>query len=59
MLTFNKQTLKSNTIPSCIFQGRGSLLIFFVSVLTFMTLVGGFSPLLEEMKVNILSFIAR
>nr|XP_007159124.1 hypothetical protein PHAVU_002G210700g [Phaseolus vulgaris]ESW31118.1 hypothetical protein PHAVU_002G210700g [Phaseolus vulgaris] len=32
-------------------QGRGSLLIFFVSVLTFMTLVGGFSPLLEEMKV--------
>ncbi|TKY59478.1 ABC transporter G family member 11 [Spatholobus suberectus] len=32
-------------------QGRGSLLIFFISVLTFMTLVGGFSPLLEEMKV--------
>ncbi|KAH1215466.1 ABC transporter G family member 11 [Glycine max] len=32
-------------------QGRGSLFIFFVSVLTFMTLVGGFSPLLEEIKV--------
>ncbi|KEH31211.1 white-brown-complex ABC transporter family protein [Medicago truncatula] len=32
-------------------QGRGSLLTFLVSVLTFMTLVGGFSPLLEEMKV--------
>ncbi|XP_061355519.1 uncharacterized protein LOC133300048 [Gastrolobium bilobum] len=32
-------------------QGRGSLLTFFISVLTFMNLVGGFSPLLEEMKV--------
>ncbi|CAI8617927.1 unnamed protein product [Vicia faba] len=32
-------------------QGRGSLLTFLISVLTFMTLVGGFSPLLEEMKV--------
>ncbi|KAL2343815.1 hypothetical protein Fmac_005100 [Flemingia macrophylla] len=32
-------------------EGRGSLLIFFISVLSFMTLVGGFSPLLEEMKV--------
>ncbi|CAJ1936090.1 unnamed protein product [Sphenostylis stenocarpa] len=32
-------------------QARGSLLIFLVSVLTFMTLVGGFSPLLEDMKV--------
>ncbi|KAK7363113.1 hypothetical protein VNO77_05243 [Canavalia gladiata] len=32
-------------------QGRGSLLTFFISVLSFMTLVGGFSPLLEEMKV--------
>ncbi|RDX90812.1 ABC transporter G family member 11, partial [Mucuna pruriens] len=31
--------------------GRGSLLIFFVSVLSFMTLVAGFSPLLEEIKV--------
>lgn len=37
-------------------QARGSLLTFLVSVLTFMTLVGGFSPLLEEMKVNFLSF---
>ncbi|KAK7319446.1 hypothetical protein RJT34_04167 [Clitoria ternatea] len=32
-------------------QGRGSLLTFFISVLTFMNLVGGFSPLLEEIKV--------
>lgn len=32
-------------------QVRGSLLSFFMSVLTFMTLVGGFSPLIEEMKV--------
>ncbi|KAK7252301.1 hypothetical protein RIF29_36147 [Crotalaria pallida] len=32
-------------------QGRGSLLTFFMSFLTFMTLVAGFSPLLEEMKV--------
>ncbi|RDX69280.1 ABC transporter G family member 11, partial [Mucuna pruriens] len=32
-------------------QERGSLLCFFVSVLTFLTLVGGFTPLIEEMKV--------
>ncbi|KAG2409964.1 ABC transporter G family member 11 [Vigna angularis] len=32
-------------------QERGSLLCFYVSVLCFMTLVGGFSPLIEEMKV--------
>ncbi|CAJ1936086.1 unnamed protein product [Sphenostylis stenocarpa] len=32
-------------------QERGSLLCFFVSVLNFMTLIGGFSPLMEEMKV--------
>nr|KYP61160.1 ABC transporter G family member 11 [Cajanus cajan] len=32
-------------------EARGSLLIFFISVLSFMTLVAGFSPLLEEMKV--------
>ncbi|KAK7400338.1 hypothetical protein VNO78_11544 [Psophocarpus tetragonolobus] len=32
-------------------QEKGSLLCFFISVLSFMTLVGGFSPLIEEMKV--------
>ncbi|KAI9121037.1 hypothetical protein K1719_008070 [Acacia pycnantha] len=32
-------------------QARGSLLTFFVSVLTFITLIGGFPPYLEEMKV--------
>ncbi|KAK4271295.1 hypothetical protein QN277_020006 [Acacia crassicarpa] len=32
-------------------QARGSLLTFFVSVLTFITLIGGFPPFLEEMKV--------
>lgn len=37
-------------------QERGSLLTFLISVLTFMTLVGGFSPLLEEMKVEFLPF---
>ncbi|WJX52524.1 hypothetical protein P8452_38628 [Trifolium repens] len=30
---------------------RGSLLSFFISLVSFMTLVGGFSPLIEEMKV--------
>ncbi|KAF7803749.1 ABC transporter G family member 11 [Senna tora] len=32
-------------------QARGSLLTFFISVLTFITLIGGFPPFLEEMKV--------
>ncbi|GAU46848.1 hypothetical protein TSUD_83550 [Trifolium subterraneum] len=32
-------------------QVRGSLLSFFISLVSFMTLVGGFSPLIEEMKV--------
>ncbi|XP_058731423.1 ABC transporter G family member 1-like isoform X2 [Vicia villosa] len=32
-------------------QVRGSLLSFLMSVLTFMTLIGGFPPLIEEMKV--------
>ncbi|MED6211665.1 hypothetical protein PIB30_075941 [Stylosanthes scabra] len=32
-------------------QGRGSMLGFTISVLAFMTLVGGLSPLIEEMKV--------
>ncbi|XP_061349749.1 ABC transporter G family member 1-like [Gastrolobium bilobum] len=32
-------------------QGRGSLLTFFISLLSFLILVGGLCPLLEEMKV--------
>ncbi|KAI4299112.1 hypothetical protein L6164_032602 [Bauhinia variegata] len=32
-------------------QARGSMLTFFVSVLTFITLIGGFPPFIEEMKV--------
>ncbi|XP_027915590.1 ABC transporter G family member 2-like [Vigna unguiculata] len=32
-------------------QERGSLFCFFISVLCFMILIGGFSPLIEEMKV--------
>ncbi|KAK2437313.1 ABC transporter G family member [Trifolium repens] len=32
-------------------QVRGSLLSFFISLVSFMTLVGGFAPLIEEMKV--------
>ncbi|KAL1366145.1 hypothetical protein HN51_014025 [Arachis hypogaea] len=32
-------------------QARGSLLTFFISLLSFMTLVGGFAPMLEEIKV--------
>ncbi|RDX79695.1 ABC transporter G family member 11, partial [Mucuna pruriens] len=33
-------------------QDRGSLITFFITVLTFMTLVGGFPPLIEEMKFH-------
>ncbi|XP_054801384.1 ABC transporter G family member 1-like [Prosopis cineraria] len=32
-------------------QARGSLLTFFISILSFITLIGGLPPLLEEMKV--------
>ncbi|KAI4299113.1 hypothetical protein L6164_032603 [Bauhinia variegata] len=32
-------------------QARGSMITFFVSVITFITLIGGFPPFIEEMKV--------
>ncbi|MED6125221.1 ATP-binding cassette sub- G member 1 [Stylosanthes scabra] len=32
-------------------QGRGSLLTFLLSTLAFMALIGGFAPLMEEMRV--------
>ncbi|KAL1366146.1 hypothetical protein AAHE18_03G338300 [Arachis hypogaea] len=32
-------------------QGRGSLLTFLISTLAFMALIGGFAPLMEEMRV--------